>query len=144
MQSFMFHGQLNLGTAYRLLKDLSKAEYHYREALNIAQSQQDFDCEVLAKVHLAMCILDKGQLKEAIDKFFKPLLASKNQMQPLARTLYLQCYGNACRSAADWGAAKDYLRESINIAKQLREPHLVSLLASCCGDLGNVFRSEGR
>ena len=45
------------------------------------------------------------------------------------------------RSAADWGPAKDYLRESIAIAEALNDTVAV---ADRQGDLGTVYRSEGR
>ena len=141
MQADSFQAHLNLGTAHRLLKDLNKAEQLYNEALRIALSMHDFDCEAAARTHLALCLLDRGQLNDAIDDIFRPLLPRKEQMMPFTRTMFLQYYGNACRSAADWGPAKVYLREALELAKQLREP---GLLSSCCGDLGNVFRSEGR
>ena len=102
---------------------------------------KDFDRETSAKIHLAICLLDRGELKEAIETYFKPLMVFKSNMSYYTRVLYLQYYGNACRSAADWGRAKEYLREALDLAKEVRDAGLVS---SCCGDLGNVFRSEGR
>lgn len=109
--------------------------------MEIATSMQDFDKEALAKIHLAICLLDRGELKQAIETYLSPLMIRKSSLSKYTRALYLQNYGNACRSAADWGKAKEYLREALEIAKQLRDAGLVS---SCCGDLGNVFRSEGR
>ena len=102
---------------------------------------KDFDRESLAKIHLAICLLDRGELKQAIDTYFKPLMVFKATLKPHTRALFLQHYGNACRSAADWGKAKEYLREALDLAKEVRD---VGLVSSCCGDLGNVFRSEGR
>ena len=102
---------------------------------------QEFDKEAFAKIHLAMCLLDRGELKQAIETYFNPLMIHKSSLSKYTRALYLQNYGNACRSAADWGKAKEYLREALELAKQLRDAGLVS---RCCGDLGNVFRSEGR
>ena len=137
----LFDAALNLGTIHRLLKELNKAELFYRRAWNIAASVRDFDRETSAKIHLAICLLDRGELKEAIDTYFETLMAFKTTMKPRTRALYLQHYGNACRSAADWGRAKEYLREAVDLAKEVKD---VGLVSSCCGDLGNVFRSEGR
>lgn len=137
----LFDAALNLGTIHRLLKELNKAELLYRRAWNIAASVRDFDRETLAKIHLAICLLDRGELKEAIDTYFEPLMAFKTTMKPRTRALYLQHYGNSCRSAADWGRAKEYLREAVDLAKEVKD---VGLVSSCYGDLGNVFRSEGR
>ena len=102
---------------------------------------KDIDRESLAKIHLAICLLDRGELRQAIDTYFKPLMVSKATLKPRTRALYLQYYGNACRSAADWGRAKEYLREALDLAKKIKD---VGLVSSCFGDLGNVFRSEGR
>ena len=126
---------------HRLLKELHAAEELYKKAMEIAASMQDFDKEAFAKIHLAMCLLDRGELKQAIETYFNPLMIHKSSLSNYTRALYLQNYGNACRSAADWGKAKEYLREALELAKGLRDAGLVS---SCCGDLGNVFRSEGR
>lgn len=137
----LFDACINLGSIHRLLKELHEAEELYKKAMEIAASMQDFDKEVLAKIHLAMCLLDRGELKQAIETYFNPLMIHKSSLSKYTSALYLQNYGNACRSAADWGKAKEYLREALELAKQLRDAGLVS---SCCGDLGNVFRSEGR
>ncbi|XP_022807865.1 tetratricopeptide repeat protein 28-like isoform X2 [Stylophora pistillata] len=137
----LFEAALNLGTIHRLLKELNEAEKLYRRAWNIATFVIDFDRESLAKVHLAICLLDRGELRQAIDTYFRPLMVSKATMKPRTRALYLQYYGNACRSAADWGRAKEYLREALGLVKEMKD---VGLVSSCCGDLGNVFRSEGR
>ena len=136
-----FSACMNLGTIHRLLKELQKAEDLYKKAREIAASMKDFDRETFAKLHRAICLLDRGELKEAIETYFKPLVDFKSNMSNYTRALYLQYYGNACRSAADWGRAKEYLREALDLAKKVRDAGLVS---SCCGDLGNVFRSEGR
>ena len=102
---------------------------------------KDFDRECLARIHLAICLLDRGELRQAIDTYFKPLMVSKAKMTLRTRAVYLQYYGNACRSAADWGRAKEYLQEALGLAKEMKDAGLES---NCCGDLGNVFRSEGR
>ena len=137
----LFDACLNLASIYRLRRELHTAEDLYRKAWDIAASLKDFDRETSAKIHLAICLLDRGELKEAIETYFKPLMVFKSNMSYYTRALYLQYYGNACRSAADWGRAKEYLREALDLAKEVRDAGLVS---SCCGDLGNVFRSEGR
>ena len=45
------------------------------------------------------------------------------------------------RASADFGTAKEYLREAIAIAERLEDPVAV---ADRHGDLGTTFRSEGR
>ena len=137
----LFEAALNLGTIHRLLKELNEAEEFYRRAWDIASFLKDIDRESSAKIHLAICLLDRGELRQAIDTYFKPLMVSKATMKPRTRALYLQYYGNACRSAADWGRAKEYLQEALDLAEKIKD---VGLEASCSGDLGNVFRSEGR
>lgn len=137
----LFDACLNLGSIHRLLKELSKAEQLYKKAWEIAVSMKDFDKETLAKIHLAICLLDRGELKEAIDTYFEPLMVFKTTMRTHTRALYLHYYGGVCRSAADWGRAKEYLREALDLAKEVKD---VGLVSSCCGELGNVFRSEGR
>ena len=137
----LFEAALNLGTIHRLLKELNEAEEFYRRAWDIASFFKDIDRESLAKIHLAICLLDRGELRQAIDTYFKPLMVSKATLTPRTRALYLQYYGNACRSAADWGRAKEYLQEALDLAEKIKD---VGLEASCSGDLGNVFRSEGR
>ena len=62
-----------------------------------ATLMKDRDREMLAKVHLALCLLDRGELKEAIENYFKELMISKSKMSNYTRTLFLQYYGNACR-----------------------------------------------
>ena len=137
----LFDASLNLGSIHRLLKELSKAEQLYNKALEIAVSMKDFDKEILAKIHLAVCLLDRGELKQAINTYFEPLLEFKTAMRKHTRGLYLHYFGGACRSAADWGRAKEYLREALDLAKEVKD---VGLISSCCGELGNVYRSEGR
>ena len=137
----LFDACLNLGSIHRLLKELNKAEQLYKKAWEIAVSMKDFDKETLAKIHLAVCLLDRGELKEAINTYFEPLMVFKTTMRKHTRALYLHYYGGACRSAADWGRAKEYLREALDLAKEVKDAGLVS---SSCGELGNVFRSEGR
>lgn len=137
----LFDAYLNLGFIHRLLKEFSKAEQLYKKALEIGRSLKDSDKESLAKIHLAICLLDHGELKEAIETYFEPLMVFKTTMRIHTKALYLQHYGNACRSAADWGRAKEYLREALDLAREVND---VGLVSSCCGDLGNVFRSEGR
>lgn len=132
---------IDTGTGYRLLKDLDRARELFNKSLEIAVELKDDDKKSLAKVHLVLCLLDEGQLKEAIDTYLTPMLQCRNSMSPQTRALYLQQFGNACRSAAKWGEARKYLQEALEIAKGLKDLHLVS---NCFGDLGNVFRSEGR
>ena len=132
---------MNLATIQRLQRKMQEAEDLYREAHAAAASIPDLHKETLAKVHLAICLLDQGELKEATETYFKPLLPDKDNWDKFTQAIYLQSYGNACRSAADWGNAKAYLREALELANELKNRGLVS---SCCGDLGNVFRSEGR
>ncbi len=134
----LFDACLNLGSIHRLLKEFIEAEQLYNKALEIAASVKDCEKEALVKIHLAMCLLDRGELKEAIETYFEPLMVVKTTMSSHTKTLYLQPdYGNACRSAADWGRAKEYLREALDLAKEMKD---VGLVSSCCGDLGNVFR----
>ncbi|CAH3030729.1 unnamed protein product [Porites evermanni] len=140
-EELLFNASLNLGSIHRLRKELNTAEHFYKKAMESATLMKDLDREMLAKIHLALCLLDRGELKEAMENYFKELMISKSNMSNYTKTLFLQYYGNACRSAADWGRAKEYLREALHLAKQLKDAGLVS---SCCGDLGNVFRSEGR
>ena len=137
----LFDACLNLGSIHRLLKELSKAEQLYKKAGEISLSMKNFDKETLAKIHLAICLLDLGELKEAINTYFEPLMVFKTTMRKHTRALYLYYYGAACNSAADWGRAKEYLREALDLAKEVND---VGLVSSCCGELGNVFRSEGR
>lgn len=137
----LFDAYLNLGLIHRLLKELNQAQQLYKKAWEIAVSVKDFDKETLAKIHLAVCLLDRGELKEAINTYFEPLMAFKTAMKKYTLALYLRYYGGACRSAADWGRAKEYLREALELAKEVKD---VGLVSSCCGELGNVFRSEGR
>lgn len=138
---YQFEAYMNLATIQRLQKKMQEAEDLYRKAHSAAVSNRDLDKETLAKVHLAICLLDQGELKEATETYFKPLLPDKDNWDKYTQAIYLQSYGNACRSAADWGNAKAYLREALKLAKELNNMGLVS---SCSGDLGNVFRSEGR
>ena len=137
----LFDASLNLGSIHRLLKELNQAEQLYKKAREIAVSLKEFDKETLAKIHLAVCLLDRGELKEAINTYFEPLMEFKTTMRKHTKALYLLYYGGACRSAADWGRAKEYLREALGLAKEVKD---VGLISSCCGELGNVFRSEGR
>ena len=138
---YQFEACMNLATIQRLQRKMQEAEGLYREAHAAAASISDLDKETLAKVHLAICLLDQGELKEATETYFKPLLHDKDNWDKFTQAIYLQSYGNACRSAADWGNAKAYLREALKLAKELNN---MGLLSSCMGDLGNVFRSEGR
>lgn len=138
---YQYEASMNLATIQRLQKKMQEAEDLYRKARAAAASIRDLQKETLAKVHLAICLLDRGELKQATETYFKPLLPHKNDWDKYTRAIYLQSYGNACRSAADWGNAKAYLREALELANELKNRGLVS---SCCGDLGNVFRSEGR
>lgn len=138
---YQYEACMNLATIQRLQKKMQEAEDLYSKARAVAASIRDLYKETLAKVHLAICLLDRGELKQATETYFKPLLPHKNDWDKYTRAIYLQSYGNACRSAADWGNAKAYLREALELANQLKNRGLVS---SCCGDLGNVFRSEGR
>lgn len=138
---YQYEACMNLATIQRLQKKMQEAEDLYSKARAAAASIRDLDKETLAKVHLAICLLDRGELKQATETYFKPLLPHKNDWDKYTRAIYLQSYGNACRSAADWGNAKAYLREALELANELKNRGLVS---SCCGDLGNVFRSEGR
>lgn len=84
-------------------------------------------------------LLARGQLNEGIETIFNPLLEKVEDKR--IKGLLLQKLGNGCRSAANWGQAKQYLRQSIEIAQELQnavdefDRH---------GDLGNVYRSEGR
>ena len=137
----LFDAYLNLGLIHRLLKELNQAQQLYKKAWEIAVSMKDFDKETLAKIHLAVCLLDRGELKEAIDTYFEPLMEFKTAMTKHTRALYLLYYGGACRSAADWGRAKEFLWEALELAKEVKD---VGLVSSCRGELGNVFRSEGR
>lgn len=137
----LFDASLNLGSIHRLLKELNQAEQLYKKAREIAVSMKDFDKETWGKIHLAVCLLDRGELKEAINTYFEPLMEFKTAMRKHTRALYLHYYGGACRSAADWGRAKEYLREALGLAKEVKD---AGLMSSCCGELGNVFRSEGR
>ncbi|XP_029195923.2 tetratricopeptide repeat protein 28-like [Acropora millepora] len=138
---YKFEACMNLATIQRLQRKMQEAEDLYREAHVAAASIRDLDKETLAKVHLAICLLDQGELKEATETYFKPLLPDKDNWDKFTQAIYLQSYGNACRSAADWGNAKAYLREALKLAEELNN---MGLLSSCMGDLGNVFRSEGR
>ena len=132
---------MNLASIQRLQKKIAEAEDLYGKASAAAASIQDLDKETLAKVHLAICLLDRGELKKATEKYFEPLFPHKESWGKYTRAIYLQSYGNACRSAADWGKAKEFLREALKLAMELKNAGLIS---SCSGDLGNVFRSEGR
>lgn len=137
----LFDAYINLGWIHRLLKGLHSAEEFFKKARELAVCMQDIDKEAFAKIHLAVCLLDRGELKEAMEQYFDPLMVSKSSLNNYTRALYLCYYGSTCRSAADWGRAKQYLREALELAKESGDAGLVS---SCCGELGNVFRSEGR
>ena len=132
---------MNLASIHRLRKELPTAEEFFKKARELADCMQDVEKEALAKIHLAVCLLDRGELKEAMERYFNPLMTYKSSLSNYTKALYLYYYGCTCRSAADWGRAKQYLREALEIAKELRD---VGLVSRCCGELGNVYRSEGR
>eukprot|EP00058_Branchiostoma_floridae_P025159 XP_002610649.1 hypothetical protein BRAFLDRAFT_65840 [Branchiostoma floridae] len=97
------------------------------------------DAAVLADIHLGILLLASGHLNMAIQDTFLPLL--QRDLGQYSRGLLLQHLGNAYRSAADWGPAKDHLREAVSIATALGDEIQA---AGRYGDLGNVYRSEGR
>ncbi|XP_033639680.1 tetratricopeptide repeat protein 28-like [Asterias rubens] len=105
----------------------------------LAVEMGDVDKITTATIHHGDWILGSGHLKEAIAKVFQPLL--KRNMSDKNRGLMLQSFGNACRASADFGTAKEYLREAIAIAERLEDPVAV---ADRHGDLGTTFRSGGR
>ncbi|XP_066282948.1 tetratricopeptide repeat protein 28-like isoform X5 [Branchiostoma lanceolatum] len=97
------------------------------------------EAAVLAEIHLGMLQLASGHLNTAIRDSFLPLLGQN--MGQHNRGRLLQHLGNAYRSAADWGPAKDHLREAVSMATEMGDEIEA---AGRHGDLGNVYRSEGR
>ncbi|XP_019625622.1 PREDICTED: tetratricopeptide repeat protein 28-like isoform X2 [Branchiostoma belcheri] len=134
--SALFQACLDAGDAHRVCGILDKARHFYRQARDVATHMDD---TVLAETHLGILLLASGHLNKAIQDSFIPLL--RQDMGQYNRGLLLQHLGNAYRSAADWGPAKDHLREAVSIAEDMGDPIQA---ASRYGDLGNVYRSEGR
>ena len=125
----------------RISRSSTTVEKLYQEALDFATEMGDTNGALLSKIYLAICLLDKGQLKQAIELYFEPMYAQKEIMATPTKILYLQHYGSACRSAANWGQAKTFLGEALITAKELGD---FGSLSACLGELGNVYRSEGR
>ncbi|XP_033639002.1 uncharacterized protein LOC117299561 [Asterias rubens] len=134
-----FQAALDLGNAHCFLGNLKEAKTYLDEAETLAVEMGDVDKNTTATIHHGDWILGSGHLKEAIAKVFQPLL--KRNMSDKNKGLMLQSFGNACRASADFGTAKEYLREAIAIAERL-EDHVA--VADRHGDLGTIFRSEGR
>ncbi|XP_038053496.1 tetratricopeptide repeat protein 28-like [Patiria miniata] len=134
-----FQAALDLGNAHRFLGNMGDAKIHLDEAMAVAVAMDDTDKITTATIHHGEWILASGHLKDAISQVFQPLL--KRNMSDRNRGILLQAFGNAARAAADWGPAKEYMREAIAIAERLNDPIAV---ADRQGDLGTIFRSEGR
>ncbi|XP_022094203.1 tetratricopeptide repeat protein 28-like isoform X2 [Acanthaster planci] len=139
LQEMRFQAALDLGNAHRFLGNMDQARTFLDEAMAIAVETDDADKVTAATIHHGEWILASGHLKDAISQVFQPLL--KRNMSDRNRGILLQAFGNACRAAADWGPAKEYMREAITIAEGLNDPVAV---ADRQGDLGTIFRSEGR
>ena len=137
----IFQATINLANAQRISRSATTPEKLYEEALAFAQTTEDEHGEMLCNTYLAICLLDKGQLKQAMQLYLDPLYSHKENMVTSTKILYLHHYGSACRSAADWGRAKTFLGEALGLAKQVGDPGSIS---ACLGELGNIYRSEGR
>ncbi|XP_078590695.1 uncharacterized protein LOC144870439 isoform X2 [Branchiostoma floridae x Branchiostoma japonicum] len=149
----LFRACLDAGDAHRVCGLLDEARRFYSQAREVAThtdltrdvathtnpAMDPADAAVLADIHLGILLLASGHLNTAIQDTFLPLL--QRDLGQYSRGLLLQHLGNAYRSAADWGPAKDHLREAVSIATALGDEIQV---ASRHGDLGNVYRSEGR
>ncbi|XP_072045038.1 uncharacterized protein [Amphiura filiformis] len=138
-QQLQFQAACDVGNAHCFLGNLDKAKIFLDEAKEIASKMADPDKIALATIHHGNWLLASGQLKIAMGEVFRPLMGVS--LCEYNQGLMLQGYGNACRSAADWGPAKDHLRESIAIAEALNDTVSV---AARQGDLGTTYRSEGR
>ncbi|XP_076327104.1 tetratricopeptide repeat protein 28-like isoform X5 [Tachypleus tridentatus] len=120
--------------------DVEHAKKYLDEAKSVAEKANNDDDYQMALIYHADWLLAKGNLNSAINEFLEPLLHKKN-LTMQNKGLLLQKLGNACRSAAQWGLAKQHLRESIRIAQSLGDKVAEYDRAT---DLGNVYRSEGR
>ncbi|XP_035218042.1 tetratricopeptide repeat protein 28-like [Stegodyphus dumicola] len=119
---------------------IEEAQKFLDEATTVAEKENVINDKHLLRIFHGDILLARGQLNKAIDDVFHPLLHQQN-LTDYNKGLLLQKLGNACRSAARWGQAKNHLRKSILIAQnqgdKISEYDRVT-------DLGNVYRSEGR
>lgn len=102
---------------------------------------KDFDKEILVKIYFVVCFFDCGELKEVINIYFELLMVFKIVMKKYILVFYLCYYGGVCWFVVDWGRVKEYFWEVLELVKEVKD---VGFVLSCCGELGNVFRLEGR
>ncbi|KFM66175.1 Tetratricopeptide repeat protein 28, partial [Stegodyphus mimosarum] len=119
---------------------VEEAQKFLEEATTVAEKENDTDDKHLLRIFYGDILLARGQLNKAIEDVFHPLLRQQN-LTDYNKGLLLQKLGNACRSAARWGQAKEHLRKSILIARNQGDKISEYDRAT---DLGNVYRSEGR
>ncbi|XP_013401212.1 tetratricopeptide repeat protein 28 isoform X2 [Lingula anatina] len=129
----------DLATVYRIVGQLDEADRILREALQFAKDHNCRDGAHRAKVLQGIVLLSRGELGVAIRGVFTPLM--EESLSDENKGLLLQALGNACRSAAQWGPAKDHMREAISIAKKMGDK---AREAERHCDLGTIYRSEGR
>ncbi|XP_023223518.1 tetratricopeptide repeat protein 28-like [Centruroides sculpturatus] len=119
---------------------LDDAKKFLDEAIKISSENNNKEDYYTTRVYEADWLLAIGLLNKAIDEILLPILEN-HEISDEIRGFLLQKLGNACRSAAQWGKAKEYLKNSIRIAQKLND-EIAEYDRST--DLGNVYRSEGR
>lgn len=119
---------------------LDDAKKFLEEAKTISTENDNKEDNNITKILEADWLLAIGLLNKAIDDVLLPTLENCEISEEVKGYL-LQKLGNACRSAALWGKAKEHLKNSIKIAQKLNDKIAEYDRAT---DLGNVYRSEGR
>ena len=120
----MFAALFNIGIAHRLIRDYDQATSHFKQALELAQTQHELDSECFANGQLGFTYFLKQDYRVALAHF--------QMCHDSARTLKIHrlqldcqlCMGFLTYDSGDFKSARSHFQSAHKLCRYLKQPEL--------------------
>lgn len=126
----------SLGIIYRRKEMPDSALYYYKDALEVAEHQDDFSA--ISNLYASIAILYTGtnRLEEALT-YAKKALETGEKADDLVQMVYAySVYGSILIKEQEWSEAAQVLKKGVVESRKLQSPHLI---VKCITPLLSVF-----
>ena len=118
---------LQRGSALNAAGQLDRAAEYLNQALTMARSEGNLQDEIMATLRLSQNAYMAGNAEDA-DRLAREALdtARRNHFDALAMRGLINL-GNAFRAKRDYAASAQHYNEALDLARQMRSPHMIAL-----------------
>lgn len=130
----------NLGNAYRVIGEYTKAIEYWQQSLSIAKETKDslFQGRLLGNIGVIYYFL--GEYPKSVDFQHQSLVFARQVKDPQGEGQALGNLGNVYRALGNYAKAMEYQQQSLALARDTKDSHREG---QALGDVGNIYFAVG-